>query len=600
MRKSYLLLSALVVLFLVVSAKAQSYTNTVFPQLAFGGGWSVDFSINNQGLGAAAGLQLAFFDDNGAPLVVNSNIDNAAVLSLNFAPGETKTIRASLPGNNTVAGYAVLRRPFPSAVTATMVVRFKSGSQVLTQLGLPQQYTAQSYSFPVEVDGSNSVNTGIAIANATFGSSSAKAQTFVVSLLSADGKLQDMTTVSLPLGGHVSMMINDPRLFPNLTSFSGTACISAGIRFGFLALRLENAALGTVAVNQGAVLPASQLLGTPLAEAEPNDSRSQSQAIIPPTLISGSIGTSTDQDYFSFSGKQGDIITVMAETDGMNSALDTVVTLQDSSGATVASNDQNLLYAQNDSFLQLVLPADGAYHVRVTAYGNNQGGANFIYRLHLTKITSGPQPQEPTIQSLSPAQASPGSSFTLTINGSRLTGATAITFSPSTGITVSNIQSSLNQVTASVSISSGAATGTRQVSVTTPSGTSNAVVFTVGQTPTNGYDGSWVGTTGQGKVFSFKISGNALTEVNYAGSLSGGGCSMDFSGKTTTNITLGGTEIDFSITNSAPYAVSLDVAGSFTSTSQASGTVKLTVNPPPPGQPGCSGWVSTTWSATKQ
>jgi hypothetical protein len=136
--------------------------------------------------------------------------------------------------------------------------------------------------------------------------------------------------------------------------------------------------------------------------------------------------------------------------------------------------------------------------------------------------------------------------------------------------------------------------------VTTPAGTSNTKTFTVSQASTGDYNGTWTGTTGQGKTFSFTIAGNALTRIDYAGSLSGGGCSMDVSGWTTTNIPLGGTVIDFTISNSAPSGVALDVTGNFTDTSHASGTVKLTVNPPPFGVPGCSGWVQTTWSATKQ
>ena len=781
MRGTRYLLSVFVFLVFSSSVKAQTYVYTTFPQLAVGGGWSCDFFVNNPGLAASNGLQLSFFDDNGAPLVVTSNLGNpAAVLTFDLQPGETRTIRVTLSGNTTVAGYATLRRLVPSPATATMVVRFKSGSQVLTQLGLRHQYTVQHYSFPVEINPNANTNTGIAVANPTFGSSSAKAQTFVVSLIAPGGTLEGFTTLTLPAGGHTSMMINDPRLFPNLTTFAGTGTVSTARQFGFLALRLEDGALGTVAVDEGSVLPPAQLTGSPSQETEPNESRAQAQAITLPALVGGTISTDTDQDYFSFSGKQGDVITAMAETEGMGSDLDTILTLQDSSGVTVSTNDQNFLFFQNDSFLHLVLPADGTYYLRVTSW-SEQGGANFIYRLHVINHSAAPEPQgptiasispsqgspgssftltlngsnlagtsaitfspssgitvsniqssatqvtatvniasgaattarqvsvttpggtsnavtftvsqtqgPPTIQSISPAQGSPGSSFTLTISGSNLTGTTALNFSPSTGITVSNIQSSATQVTASISITSGATTGARQVSVTTPGGTSNAVTFTVSQSqaptitsisPTSGnqgssftltingsnltgatavtfspssgitvsnvqstaanrvtasitiasgattgtrtvsvttpagtsntktftvsqapppgnYDGTWTGTTGQGKAFSFTITGNALKQINYAGSISGGGCSADFSGTTNTTLPLEGTQISFTVT-AGPGGVSLEVDGSFTSTSSASGTVKMTLNPIP-GVPGCSGWVQTSWSATKQ
>jgi hypothetical protein len=775
MRGPRYLLSTIVVLSLVTALRGQTYVYTTFPQLAVGGGWSCDFFVNNPGLAASSGMQLAFFDDNGAPLIVTTNLGTSAVLSFSLGPGETKIIRASLSGNTTIAGYATLRRPFPSPETATMVVRYKSGAVVSTQLGLPHQYTVEHYSFPVEIDPSTNTNTGVAVANPTFGSSSAKEQTFVISLVAPDGTSQDVTTLTLPAGGHTSMMINDPRLFPDLMTFAGTGTISAARQFGFLALRLEDGALGTVAVEAGSVLPPAQLTSSPVQETEPDDSRAQAQALTLPALVSGTISADGDQDYFSFSGKQGDIITAMAETEGMNSDLDTVVTMQDSSGITVSSNDQNYLFFQNDSFLHLALPADGTYYLRVTSW-TGQGGANFVYRLHVANHSAAPPSQEPTIQSISPDQGSPGSSFTVTIGGSNLTGASAVTFSPSSGITVSNVQSTASQVTASISISSGATTGARQVSVTTPGGTSNVLTFTVNQaqsaptidilspsqgtqgttftltifgsnlsgatavnfspsdgitvsnidgwsysltatvtisptatigshtvsvttpggtsntqtftvispapvlssimptlgtpgltftitmygtnltgvnainfTPSDGitvsniqieespsrltasvtiasgtalgartvsvtnpygtsntktfnivapgaYDGTWSGTTGQGKPFSFIIIGNVLTRIDYAASLTG--CS--FSGWTTTNISLGGTTIDFTVSNSAPSGVSLDVDGSFTDTSHASGTVKITLNAPPPGVPGCYGWVQTTWSATKQ
>lgn len=86
----------------------------------------------------------------------------------------------------------------------------------------------------------------------------------------------------------------------------------------------------------------------------------------------------------------------------------------------------------------------------------------------------------PTIGSISPTKKARGDTFTLTVNGTNLSQTSAVNFSPSTGITVSNIVNvSSTQVTATVSISAGAATGVRQVSVTTPNGTSNTKSFTV-------------------------------------------------------------------------------------------------------------------------
>ena len=102
----------------------------------------------------------------------------------------------------------------------------------------------------------------------------------------------------------------------------------------------------------------------------------------------------------------------------------------------------------------------------------------------------------PIVSKLSPSSAKAGSTFTLTITGKNLTGATSVIFllldkngngngegeghgklkssQPDTAITTTNIKVSTDgtQVTASVTIAASAQTGTRGVRVTTPNGES--------------------------------------------------------------------------------------------------------------------------------
>ncbi|RPI17536.1 MAG: hypothetical protein EHM61_29230 [Acidobacteria bacterium] len=393
--------------------------------------------------------------------------------------------------------------------------------------------------------------------------------------------------LTLPPGGHTSMMMTDPRLFPNLTTFAGTGTISAARQFGFVALRLEGGALGTVAVDEGSVLPPAQIDVAPSQETEPNDSRSQAQPLTLPALVNGAISANTGQDFFSFTGKQGDVITAMAETEGMNSDLDTILTLQDSSGATVSSNDQNFLFYQNDSFLELVLPADGTYYLRVTSW-TEEGGASFVYRLHVCNHSAAPPTQEPVVESISPSQGSPGSSFALTINGSNLAGASGVSFSPSSGITVSNIQSSATQVTASISIASGATTGTRQVSVTTPAGTSNSVAFTIavgGQAPAISSISPTQGS--QGSSFTLTMTGSDLagaSEVSFSPS----------SGITVSNIQSSASQVTASVSISSSATtgsrqVSVTTPGGTSNALAFTVTQSQSQTPPP-----TISWISPT------
>lgn len=80
---------------------------------------------------------------------------------------------------------------------------------------------------------------------------------------------------------------------------------------------------------------------------------------------------------------------------------------------------------------------------------------------------------------MTPSSGSRGTSFIMTLVGTNLTNG-VVNFSPSTGIVVSEIDAQLpNQISCRVTIASGAPTGARTVTITTPFGTSNGRTFTV-------------------------------------------------------------------------------------------------------------------------
>jgi hypothetical protein len=113
---------------------------------------------------------------------------------------------------------------------------------------------------------------------------------------------------------------------------------------------------------------------------------------------------------------------------------------------------------------------------RLVTVTTASGGTSTNYLVFIIYSSS----PAPTISSLSPAKKARGTTFTLTITGTNLSQTSSVNFNPSTGITVSNIVvNSATQVTATINISASAATGVRQVSVTTPNGTSNTKPFTV-------------------------------------------------------------------------------------------------------------------------
>jgi hypothetical protein len=95
------------------------------------------------------------------------------------------------------------------------------------------------------------------------------------------------------------------------------------------------------------------------------------------------------------------------------------------------------------------------------------------------EFTSGGGVSAPTLTSISPTSGNRSTTVPVTLTGTNLTGTSAITVS-GTGITVSAITVvSDTSVTANFTISATAAATPRNVSVTTPGGTSNTVTFTV-------------------------------------------------------------------------------------------------------------------------
>jgi hypothetical protein len=85
----------------------------------------------------------------------------------------------------------------------------------------------------------------------------------------------------------------------------------------------------------------------------------------------------------------------------------------------------------------------------------------------------------PTLTSISPNTGAQGTTVNVTLTGTGLTGVTAVNVS-GTGVTVSNVVAPNDTtITGTFTIAPSAATGARNVSVTTPAGTSNAVTFTV-------------------------------------------------------------------------------------------------------------------------
>jgi hypothetical protein len=114
----------------------------------------------------------------------------------------------------------------------------------------------------------------------------------------------------------------------------------------------------------------------------------------------------------------------------------------------------------------ITLDFDGMKSVHVTGVGNYM----FKPVIKLIVERPSPAPAAPTVTSVDPNTGNQGQTLDVTITGADLTGGTADSFGADITINSSTVDSD-TQITANITIDSGATLGTRDVTVTTPGGT---------------------------------------------------------------------------------------------------------------------------------
>jgi hypothetical protein len=115
-------------------------------------------------------------------------------------------------------------------------------------------------------------------------------------------------------------------------------------------------------------------------DKEPNNSFAQAQQVVLGQTIEGVIDPAQDVDVYRFEGKSGQKITLEVLAAQLGSPLDSHLTLYDSRGQVLATNDD--FRGNKDSTIEATLPRDGVYFVALIDV-HEQGGALFVYRLQL-------------------------------------------------------------------------------------------------------------------------------------------------------------------------------------------------------------------------
>jgi len=376
----------IILLLVAFAPSAFAQRNAVFPWFAIGDGWAAELFFANQGLSTVSGIQISFYDENGTARTVQSSLGTGSSFEFSLGVGATTRVTVT-PGSTFSQGYVVVVYPeFNSPVRATQIIRYVPGGIVTAELGIPQQEQGDHFSFPVVVNSGQGTNTSMAFSNPAVYSSAS--ETVVVSLINANGTVQDVTTVELQPGQYRVGYVNEPWLFPGMANnFVGTLSVSSPLGVGAVAFRWDQQVFGAISTDGGPVLGPFALTGPIIAEQEPNDSDLDAQQLTGSAIINGVIGDAADEDIYSFDGQAGDIVSIICDApSGENSYLDCYLELFDFNWNPIAVNDQNGLapglYPQNDSFIQMKLPADDIYFIVVSDYWF-AGGLDYPYSLHV-------------------------------------------------------------------------------------------------------------------------------------------------------------------------------------------------------------------------
>lgn len=118
-------------------------------------------------------------------------------------------------------------------------------------------------------------------------------------------------------------------------------------------------------------------------EIEPNDTLDKATSADATLAFNGIIGADGDVDHFRFAGTKGQAVAIECYARRIRSGLDPVITLLHADGRAVAGNDDS---RGPDSFLQLQLPEDGEYVIRVGDH-LGRGRPDFVYRVEVQPVT---------------------------------------------------------------------------------------------------------------------------------------------------------------------------------------------------------------------
>lgn len=146
-------------------------------------------------------------------------------------------------------------------------------------------------------------------------------------------------------------------------------------------------------------------------EKEPNNDVPEAQRVEIGTTVNGVIGSGTDVDYTVFAGKKGQRVVIACQASSLDSRAKPMIEVFAADGRKLA---QNRNHKDGDAVVDLTLPTDGDYYVRLFEFTYQSGSPDHTYRLTIASA--------PWIDAVFPPAIEPGKPGQVTLYGRNLPG----------------------------------------------------------------------------------------------------------------------------------------------------------------------------------
>jgi hypothetical protein len=244
----------------------------VIPQVADGPEFHTKFDlINVSSRQSISNSRLHFLDQNGKDwslsILMGNTLLTGSSFALNLAPRQTLRVETLGKSPSTASGYAVIEDNEPGwsnspqdyALGISVYYEVYSGGRVVDTVSVPVGDPTSLGTFPVQIDQSAQLLTGIAIVNRSAGSNP-----MTINLFSADGSSSGSATVTLTPGQQKAEFLHE-HLFQGLSTFKGMAEFVCDGPVAILALLQTQTSNGVqyatlVPVNKEALRPNSTVI----------------------------------------------------------------------------------------------------------------------------------------------------------------------------------------------------------------------------------------------------------------------------------------------------------------------------------------------------